>query len=82
MIVLIEIRKQNFLFAYYYIDDICVSPDSQYCKGEVGLNEYDKLDIELIRITDMFGHTVKETSNTLLLYHYSDGSIQKRIHLE
>lgn len=72
----------EYLFAYYYIDDICVSPDSQYCKGGVGLNEYDKLGIELIRITDLFGNTVKETSNTLLLYHYSDGSIQKRIHLE
>ena len=34
---------------------------------------------QLVKITDEFGNIIKETSNKLMIYHYSDGTKEKKI---
>ncbi|MES2589167.1 MAG: hypothetical protein V4622_09310 [Bacteroidota bacterium] len=44
--------------------------------------EKTKMDKKLINITDILGRETKEKQNTILLYIYSDGSIEKKIILD
>ena len=53
------------------------------CDSTVGIEDNSpKTDRTLIQITDVLGREVKEESNVLLIYLYSDGSVEKRFTIE
>jgi hypothetical protein len=68
--------------AYYFCDDICVSTDITTCSTGVGMNELSKPEKKLIRIVDTMGREVKDQSNTMLIYIYSDGTTEKVFNVE
>lgn len=50
------------------------------CDGSVGLIEYQfNGDRRLVRIVDVLGREVRPTSRGLLIYQYSDGSVEKKM---
>ncbi|MGK0280127.1 MAG: polyhydroxybutyrate depolymerase [Litorivivens sp.] len=53
------------------------------CDSTVGMEDHSiEVDRTLVQITDILGREVKEESNVLLLYLYSDGSVEKRFCIE
>ena len=68
-------------YAYYYIDDVCVSTDSLTCSSSVGINEF-TYPKKLIRIVDLMGRETEDKPNTLLIYIYSDGTTEKVFRVE
>lgn len=53
------------------------------CSDPVGIEDFSiNAERTLIRITDVLGREVKEEKNVLLIYIYSDGSIEKRFSIE
>lgn len=53
------------------------------CSDPVAIEEFStNTERTLIRITDTLGREVKEEKNVLLIYIYSDGSIEKRFSIE
>lgn len=62
----------------YYVDDIIVSLDSTYCDQEsVGVIEPSPSIKKIVRIIDSMGREAKDKQNTLLIYIYSDGTVEK-----
>ncbi|MGK0390636.1 MAG: polyhydroxybutyrate depolymerase [Maribacter sp.] len=52
----------------------------QLCDSSVGLEELPvSTDRKLVRIVDLLGREVTEKENTVLLYQFSDGSVEKRV---
>jgi hypothetical protein len=68
--------------SYYYCDDVCISTDYTTCNLSVGINELSKPERKLIRIIDTMGREVKNKSNTMLIYVYSDGTTEKVFNAE
>ena len=61
--------------AYFLIDDVSLIKTS--CPSTVGINEVQLDEKELIKIIDVTGRETHVTPNTLLLYIFSDGTIEK-----
>ena len=52
----------------------------QQCDDLAGLNGiYNPSDRVLIKILDLMGREIKDNSSHILIYQYSDGSVEKRI---
>jgi polyhydroxybutyrate depolymerase len=50
----------------------------QLCNDPAGLNDiYNNSDRKLIKITDLMGREIKDNSSHILLYQYSDGTVEK-----
>lgn len=69
-------------FAYYYIDDVCVSTDSTSCFAAVNMIELNYPSKTLIKIVDFIGRETEDKPNTLLIYVYSDGTTEKIYRVE
>jgi hypothetical protein len=67
----------EYRFAYYYIDDVCLTKDSLNCSGNLGITEIHKSEPILIRILDNMGRETIFKPNTMLIYVYSDGTRKK-----
>jgi hypothetical protein len=56
-------------------------PNDSYCKtfflGYIGIEEMQPNSKTRIKITDLMGRETEYKPNSVLIYHYSDGSIQK-----
>jgi hypothetical protein len=63
-----------------YLTDLNV-PNDSYCKtfflGYIGIEEMQPNSKTRIKITDLMGRETEYKPNSVLIYHYSDGSIQK-----
>lgn len=61
---------------WHFFDEICVD-------NATGLDEIQtQQDRTLIRITDVLGRETSRKSGQVLIYQYSDGSVEKKIYLE
>jgi len=50
----------------------------QLCNDPAGLNDiYNLSEKKLIKITDLMGREIKDNSSQVILYHFSDGTIEK-----
>ena len=56
---------------------VSFSEDCYNACAIVGLNQLSAIPLELVKITDLLGRAVPYKPNTLLIYIYSDGSIEK-----
>jgi hypothetical protein len=73
-----DLQNVEYKYAYYYVDDICVSKDSLNCKNTAGVSEWNFPQPQVVRITDCLGREVNEQPGMVLLYYYSDGTIRKK----
>lgn len=60
----------------------CVDTSQCYPACIWGLDELDGNSKKTVRITDILGNDVPEQPNKLLIYHYSDGTIERRYQLK
>ncbi len=72
----------EYLFSYYYIDDVCLSKDSLNCEGSLGISESLKQESQIIKIVDIMGRETEIKPNSVLIYIYSDGTRKKVFRIE
>jgi hypothetical protein len=65
--------------AYYFIDDVRVERIQQPNVGQIELQANKK---QLVKIVDTMGRETKATPNQLLLYIYSDGTVERIVTTE
>ena len=65
---------------YYFYYDIEVEVPCE--NNSTSISDIAKSNKELLRITDLLGRETKMQINTLLLYRYDDGTVDKRIIIE
>lgn len=71
-------NPEEFLGAYYYIDDICLSPDSScFDSNQLGLNEIALSDRKVVKMINLMGQDSLPQHGVLLIYLYNDGTTEK-----
>ena len=73
----------DYIAAYYFIDDVCISTDSNICNVSVGIQEIiSNPEKKLIRVIDIMGRVSEDKPNTLLIFFHSDGTTEKVFRVE